>query len=602
MPILSHETIQLLGGVVSVLVLLGGAIWWCLRWHIGNLRRRIRGLEQRKSQFERKLDQVNDRLDKAQDQYRRSKAINSIRARRIAQLEKQFEESFSEKEKWRSQFIHADGQLRRAKDLVRNFTLDKADLETRCINQKAENHNLLTALSDRDQEILSLTRQLTEVRTSGEIDMHMTATIESKEKEHLRLTEVNRLLEEQVQKAQFTIDNLKAASFEQDQKIELLNDEIDELKQETRDQESSLIALTKALEKAQTDVNDFQMRIETLKKEYEDLTQDNLKAPGRIWERPTRPGAPEFFPLAERQMPIISVINLKGGVGKTTLSANLAATLGNQGKRVLLIDLDYQRSLSKLCLEDSTIQQLFEANKSLQHFLMHSRPDAASLLRGVATIPGIADDCGILINAEARIVREPTDSLEDVEMFLQAKWLINPAGVDARLILRKALHAPAVHRQYDYVILDCPPRLSTACINGLAASDFALVPVLLDPVSSISAPNLLRKLNQIRSKGLLSSLDILGIVGNHVKLLKGRPVRNQLAEWEQLPVRCRQAWGSDVHFFKTMVKASAEFSHAANRRRFAASCDELKPAFTDLTDEILARITNESCRVTTVSA
>ena len=83
---------------------------------------------------------------------------------------------------------------------------------------------------------------------------------------------------------------------------------------------------------------------------------------------PGRP-VPPFRPRADRRAVIISVLNLKGGVGKTTLTANLAATLATADRPALVIDLDYQRSLSMLLVDDRERLLLHRGGLTAQRFL-----------------------------------------------------------------------------------------------------------------------------------------------------------------------------------------------------------------------------------------
>src|SRR5262249_17390943 len=76
-----------------------------------------------------------------------------------------------------------------------------------------------------------------------------------------------------------------------------------------------------------------------------------LALEGAIWTQRTMAGTPRFVPLDERRTPIVSVLNLKGGVGKTTVTAYLARALAASGYRILLVDLDLQGSLSSLFID-----------------------------------------------------------------------------------------------------------------------------------------------------------------------------------------------------------------------------------------------------------
>ena len=81
---------------------------------------------------------------------------------------------------------------------------------------------------------------------------------------------------------------------------------------------------------------------------------ENIKVSnGRIWEVPVTGNASPFRSLSQRRTPILSLLNLKGGVGKTTITANLAVAMFQQGWRVLVVDLDHQGTLSQLLLSDT---------------------------------------------------------------------------------------------------------------------------------------------------------------------------------------------------------------------------------------------------------
>ena len=89
---------------------------------------------------------------------------------------------------------------------------------------------------------------------------------------------------------------------------------------------------------------------------------------GKFWERPPSEGIPNFRTFDKTRPPIIAVANLKGGVGKTTLTANLGATLWSRDSRVLLVDLDNQGSLTSLCLPP---EELLDLKKGQGRFVHH---------------------------------------------------------------------------------------------------------------------------------------------------------------------------------------------------------------------------------------
>src|SRR5262249_7418241 len=157
------------------------------------------------------------------------------------------------------------------------------------------------------------------------------------------------------------------------------------------------------------------------------------------WERPVPPDAPRFVPLgAERRCPIISLLNLKGGVGKTTLTLNLAAALADREKTVLMVDCDHQRSLSLMCLPQ---RRLVEAH-SAKHTLHPSWPNPA--LSPAASLPCVGQlgenmpGCWVLVNPAAHDERE--EGLAEVEEGVMLEWVASQKPHDARLVLRRSLH------------------------------------------------------------------------------------------------------------------------------------------------------------------
>ncbi|MFO0927008.1 MAG: AAA family ATPase [Gemmataceae bacterium] len=330
--------------------------------------------------------------------------------------------------------------------------------------------------------------------------------------------------------------------------------------------------------------------VKSLRAQLQAVTADIdavARADGRLWEKPPVERPSPRLP-GGRRAPIVAVLNLKGGVGKTTLTANLGATLGKQGRKVLLVDLDYQASLSSLCLTGEMFRQVRDHGHFVQH-LFHGNRDGDDLKQLLTP----------LNPARGQLLATDED-LQDVEAQLQGRWLVRPGDGDVRFLLRQTLHAPAVQEAFDFVFLDCPPRLTTACVNALACCDYALIPVLLDETSAAAVPRLLRWLDRLRP-AVCPDLEVLGVVANRVTLRNGNLIKGQQAVWNELPVRCQDVWREPVYFFRTHVKQDSAFADAADRHRFAADDPDVQPFFRDLADELRERVNrHESGRAAAV--
>jgi chromosome partitioning protein len=179
---------------------------------------------------------------------------------------------------------------------------------------------------------------------------------------------------------------------------------------------------------------------------------------------------------------IISVVNQKGGVGKTTTAVNLAAALAEAGKFVLLVDLDPQgNATSGLGLKNDQL------DKGLYHAIM-----------GQESIHNVAFNTH---HAGLRVVPATPDLAgANVE-------LVQVEGREAKLsdILAEVSHA------YDFVLIDCPPSLGILTVNGLVAADQILIPVQAEYYALEGLGQLLKTIELVRDN-IKPNLSILGAV------------------------------------------------------------------------------------------
>ena len=242
-------------------------------------------------------------------------------------------------------------------------------------------------------------------------------------------------------------------------------------------------------------------------------------------------------------MKIISVINYKGGVGKTTVTANIAAELARRNKRVLLLDMDAQASLTfsfitpdywNSTLKDShTIKSYFDnisqgiVPPTLSQFIV--KPFVNEKLREIGSsghIDLIASHLG-LINVDLELA-----TLLGGANMNQSK--LNYIKVHGKL--RESIKEYA-SLQYDVVLIDCPPNFNIVTKNALIASDQILIPAKPDYLSTLGIDYLHRSVNQLITEfNEFASIDfrtstsnpsMLGVVFTMLQLYAGNPIAAQ---------------------------------------------------------------------------
>ena len=151
---------------------------------------------------------------------------------------------------------------------------------------------------------------------------------------------------------------------------------------------------------------------------------------------------------------IISLVNQKGGVGKTTTSINLSASLSLEGKKVLLVDLDPQGNattgvgFNKADIEKS-VYDVFNGVESIENVILHTKFRDLDLLPSSLQLAGI-----------------------DIELLDKGR---EDPSFQKSFQLKKSIDL--VKNNYDYIIVDCPPSLGLITTNALAASDSVIIPV-----------------------------------------------------------------------------------------------------------------------------
>lgn len=187
----------------------------------------------------------------------------------------------------------------------------------------------------------------------------------------------------------------------------------------------------------------------------------------------------------------VSIINFKGGVGKTTLAFHLAAGLVrfNEDVRVLLIDVDHQSSLSLVCLRpadwDAAVNEQRTIDRVFRH-LLDGAPMPSTELVIHQPLARSGYDHLDLVPASLH--------LDETEIELAAFSSGDPIRSEwnKRTLISRWLESSHLDEQYDYIIFDCPPATKLVTQNALAASHGYIVPAVPEAVMERGAPHLVQ--------------------------------------------------------------------------------------------------------------
>src|SRR6478609_8825904 len=185
----------------------------------------------------------------------------------------------------------------------------------------------------------------------------------------------------------------------------------------------------------------------------------------------------------------ISIINFKGGVGKTTFAFEFAAGLARfHSARVLAVDMDHQSSLSLLCLRSAGWDAVVKSGEAVDKIFRSFVSDGI-VMPGKEIIYQTALSSYYYGNLH---VAPATLNLDDIEIELTATHKGNAIQSEwnKRTLVCKWLELNQIDQDYDYIIFDCPPATKIVSQNAIAASHGYVLPVVPEAVMERGAPHL----------------------------------------------------------------------------------------------------------------
>ena len=244
-------------------------------------------------------------------------------------------------------------------------------------------------------------------------------------------------------------------------------------------------------------------------------------------------------------MKVISFINYKGGVGKTTLTSNIGAELAYRGKRVLLVDLDPQTNLTLSFININEWQELNTQGKTIKHwydeFLDH---DTDESLRDLIIRPNSVNSIIQRMNATG-YVDFISSHLELINLDMELATMYGGNSERTirssflRLFSRLKQGLKEVEDDYDLVLIDCPPNFNIVTQNAIIASDMYLVPTKADFLSTLGIDQLVRHIQELTEKynnyvekdsggnWERISPDLAGVIFTMIRIYDNSPIQAQ---------------------------------------------------------------------------
>ena len=289
---------------------------------------------------------------------------------------------------------------------------------------------------------------------------------------------------------------------------------------------------------------------------------------------------------------VIATVNMKGGVGKTTLTVNLATCLAkNHGKRVLVVDLDAQISATLSLMPPQEFAKVRRERRTLSKLIYKAiKPKSQSkysvqdiIQSYVCTVPGLDLLPGDIELYDEYLVSETLheQAVNQGDRNFSEIW----NSFEKKLI--KGILEPIIN-DYDFIILDCAPGYNLLTRSGIVASDFYLLPARPEPLSVVGIQLLERRIAKLKEShnhdGPLN-LKLLGIVF----ILSGGLIGRY---YNQVMQRVNDDF-SAIQLFKNRIPMDVNVAKAVDSFMpvvLATPNSSGAKAFTRLTDEFLQKV------------
>jgi chromosome partitioning protein len=251
----------------------------------------------------------------------------------------------------------------------------------------------------------------------------------------------------------------------------------------------------------------------------------------------------------DRVMPkVVSIINLKGGVGKTTLTVALAdfTAVNFPGKKVLVIDLDPQSNTSVALLGEERWFERVQLKRTLFNLFKDKLDDTENFSFEDSIVTKASNIDGGLGNLHVLPSSLEFISIQDRMINISETAMMRPVDVLEQAAGRHL-------ENYDLVLIDCPPSLGLVTRNGLMLSDYYLIPVIADRLSTWGIPEILSEIRTFKKK-THARLEPMGIV---VTMYRSNVIRHKATVEELNANHETKGWPK---LFKSRIPLAAKMA------------------------------------------
>lgn len=356
-------------------------------------------------------------------------------------------------------------------------------------------------------------------------------------------------------------------------RIDDLEGQVDAAKQQVNQFKAEIDAHKQLLELAEKDRNAVRAKLARIQLAFSGSDEQN------VWLKGPIDPPDNYHKRMSDSIPILLIANLKGGVGKTTIAANLVPYFEKvHNERVLAIDLDYQGSLSSMLLPEPYNREprLAQTLKDL----LGGKADSLAMLGMTRPVRDTIRD--------SRIV-DCDDPFANFETRLLMQWITGEVQSDIRYGLAKALLDPAIQNQFQRVIIDAPPRMTTGFVNALCASTHLVVPFVLDILSAERVGLFINQLQRMQPQ-LFPHLKPAGVVGTMKRTDTEQIADAELAAFSEAQTRVQCSWGSGDYVLRTApIPRKQSISNAAGLRIAYNESSDAESIFKRLGSHIVQR-------------